>query len=79
MSEDKLENFYKERLEEKIIFCLADRKGLELEKAMDIYYNSRLASLIESGAYDIQYLDFRVLTDELEKELANIKYKQYML
>ena len=79
MSEDKLENFYKERLEEKIIFCLADRKGLELEKAMDIYYNSGLASLIESGAYDIQYLDFRVLTDELEKELANIKYKQYML
>ena len=79
MSEDKLENFYKERLEEKIIFCLADRKGLELEKAMDIYYNSPLASLIESGAYDIQYLDFRVLTDELEKELANIKYKQYML
>ena len=79
MSEDKLENFYKERLEEKIIFCLADRKGLELEKAMDIYYNSRLASLIESGAYDSQYLDFRVLTDELEKELANIKYKQYML
>ena len=55
MSEDKLENFYKERLEEKIIFCLADRKGLELEKAMDIYYNSRLASLIESGTYGIQY------------------------
>ena len=75
MSEDKLENFYKERLEEKIIFCLADRKGLELEKAMDIYYNSGLASLIESGAYDIQYLDFRVLTDELEKELTNLKYK----
>ena len=69
MSEDNLENFYKERLEEKIIFWLADSKGLELEKAMDIYYNSRLASLIESGAYDIQYLDFRVLTDELEKEI----------
>lgn len=71
MSEDKLENFYKEHLEEKIVFCLAQRKGLELEKAMDIYYKSRLASLIESGAYGIQYLDFKVLTDELEKELAN--------
>ena len=65
----EVENSYKESLEEKIIFCLADRKGLELEKAMDIYYNSRLASLIESGAYGIQYLDFRVLTDELEKEI----------
>ena len=64
----EVENSYKESLEEKIIFCLADRKGLELEKAMDIYYNSRLASLIESGA-GIQYLDFRVLTDELEKEI----------
>ena len=63
---------YKERLEEKIIFCLADRNGLELEKAMDIYYNSRLASLIESGAYGIQYLDFRVLTDELEKNIKVI-------
>ena len=49
----EVENSYKESLEEKIIFCLADRKGLELEKAMDIYYNSRLASLIESGAYGI--------------------------
>ena len=28
----EVENSYKERLEEKIIFCLADRKGLELEK-----------------------------------------------
>ena len=69
----EVENSYKESLEEKIIFCLADRKGLEPEKAMDIYYNSRLASLIESGAYGIQYLDFRVLTDELEK-----KYKSYI-
>ena len=70
MSEVELENSYKEHLEEKIIFfCLADRNGLELEKAMDIYYNSRLASLIESGAYGIKYLDFRVLTDELEKEI----------
>ena len=71
----EVENSYKERLEEKIIFCLAERKGLELEKAMDIYYNSGLASLIESGAYGIKYLDFRVLTDELEKELTNLKYK----
>ena len=71
----EVENSYKKRLEEKIIFCLADRKGLELEKAMDIYYNSRLASLIESSAYGIKYLDFRVLTDELEKELTNLKYK----
>ena len=63
MSEDTLENFYNENLEKKIIFCLAERKGLELEKAMDIYYNSRLASLIESGAYGIQYLDFKMLTD----------------
>ncbi|MCI7247474.1 MAG: hypothetical protein MR481_06085 [Campylobacter sp.] len=54
---------------------LSRAQGLELEKAMDIYYNSRLSSLIESGAYGIQYLDFRVLTDELEKELTNLKYK----
>ena len=72
MSEDTLENFYKENLEKKIIFCLAERKGLELEKAMDIYYNSRLASLIESGAYGIQYLVFKALTNELKKKYKSI-------
>lgn len=69
MSEAEFENFYKERLEEKIILCLAKRRNIDFQKALDIYYNSRLATLIESGAYGIHYLDYQVLTNELEKEI----------
>ena len=39
---------------------------------MDIYYKRKLASKIYNGSFDIQYLDYRVLTQiimETEKEL----------
>ena len=67
-----LEKAYKEALEESIIACLAERKGLSLEEAMDKYYNSRLSGKIHEGAYGIQYLDYRNLVEiliETEPEL----------
>lgn len=70
MSEVEFENFYKERLEEKIIFGLAKRKNIDLKTAMSAYYTSFLSRLIEQGSYGIQYLDSELLTDELEKELT---------
>ena len=60
-----LEKAYKEALEESIIACLADEKGLPLEEAMDKYYNSRLSQKIHEGLYGIQYLDYRNLVDIL--------------
>ena len=65
MDGEVLERVYKENLEERIIAYLAERKGISLEKAMDIYYNSRLADQIYSGMEGIQYLDYKVLTDIL--------------
>ena len=70
MSEVEFENFYKERLEEKIIFILAKRKNIDFKTAMSAYYTSFLSRLIEQGSYGIQYLDSELLTDELEKELT---------
>lgn len=68
MTDREFENFYREHLEEKIIFCLCERKKISAEEAMKIYYSSKLSDRIYNGEYDIQYLDYSVLTDILEQE-----------
>ena len=65
MSEDVLERIYQESLEERIIFYLAEKEKISLEKAMNIYYNSKLANRIHQGEYGIQYLDYKVLVQIL--------------
>ena len=72
MSEDVLERIYQESLEERIIFYLAEKEKISLEKAMNIYYSSKLANRIHQGEYGIQYLDYKVLVQilcETEPEL----------
>ena len=72
MSEAGLENVYQENLEERIIAYLAEQCDFSYEKAMDIYYNSRLSDKIYIGKEGIQYLDYKVLVQillETEKEL----------
>lgn len=67
-----MERVYQENLEERIIAYLSEQKGISLEHAMSIYYNSRLADKIQHGAEGIQYLDYKVLVQILcdtEKEL----------
>ena len=73
MSEDVLEKVYQEELEERIISYLAEKESISLEKAMNIYYNSKLANRIHRGEYGIQYLDYKVLIQilcETESELV---------
>ncbi|NBH61826.1 hypothetical protein D1155_09200 [Anaerotruncus sp. 80] len=72
MDEIILERVYQENLEERIIIYLAEINHLTYEKAMDIYYNSKLADKIQRGQEGIQYLDYKVLSEILidtEKEL----------
>lgn len=69
MTSIELENYYREHLEEDIVFCLSERRGIALEEAMRLYYNSKLAKMIYDGVEGIQYLDFKVLTNYLEEEL----------
>ena len=75
MDENTLEKVYQESLEERIIGHLAESKGLSYEIAMDIFYHSRLAEKIYSGAEGIQYLDHKVLVEiliETEAELFEV-------
>ena len=72
MPEDILEQVYQENLEERIISYLSDIREISLEKAMSIYYRSKLADKIHKGIYGVQYLDYKVLVQlllETEPEL----------
>jgi len=75
MEESILEQTYQENLEERLITYLADQHNLSLEKAMDIYYHSRLAEKIHQGMEGVQYLDYKVLADilfETESDLFRL-------
>jgi hypothetical protein len=65
MDENILEQTYRENLEEHLIMYLAEQNGFSLEKAMDVYYQSRLAEKIHLGSEGIQYLDYKVLAEIL--------------
>ncbi len=65
MDEKILEQTYRENLEEHLILYLAEQNGFSLEKAMDVYYQSRLAGKIHLGSEGIQYLDYKVLAEIL--------------
>ena len=56
---------YRQNLEESIIACLAKMKSLDLRKAMDIYYKSKLARQINTGKYGIDNMDARYLAADL--------------
>ncbi len=72
MNEEILERVYQENLEERLIEHLAKTCGFSYEKAMDLYYTSKLSDKIYLGKDGIQYLDYKVLVQiflETEKEL----------
>lgn len=74
MNEETLERVYQENLEERIIGYLAKICNFSYEKAMDVYYSSKLSDKIYLGKNGIQYLDYKVLVQillETEKELLD--------
>ncbi|MCQ2508287.1 MAG: hypothetical protein MJ097_05815 [Dorea sp.] len=73
MNGEILEKMYLEKLEERIIYFFHQKTNKSYEEAMKLYYNSRLAKLIQTGKYDIQYLDYKVLTQMLFEEYGIIE------
>lgn len=67
MDGNKLENVYKENLEERIMLYLVETEGISFEKSMEIYYGSKIAGKIQDGLEGIQYLDYKVLVDILKE------------
>ena len=62
-----LEKIYQENLEERIISYIAEKYEITYEKAMAVYYGSKLADKIHTGNEDIQYLDHKVLVQLMEE------------
>ena len=46
VNKKQLEEFYKQNLENDIINTISEMKGIDLRKALDIYYSSKLAEQI---------------------------------
>lgn len=61
----QLEEIYKQNLENDIINEIAKIKGIELRKAINIYYSSKLAEQIENGSYGIENMDVKYLAEDL--------------
>lgn len=62
---------YKQNLENDIIKEVARLKEIELRKAIDIYYSSKLAIQIAEGICGIENMDAKYLAEDL---IENEKY-----
>ena len=60
-----LEEVYKQNLENDIINAISEIKGIDLRKAFDIYYSSKLTEQISNGSYGIENMDAKYLTEDL--------------
>lgn len=62
---NQLEEIYKQNLEDDIINAISRIKGIELRKAFDIYYSSKLAEQISNDKYGIENMDAKYLAEDL--------------
>jgi len=60
-----LDDIYIQSLETDIIKYLSDVNGYDIRKAMDVYYGSNVCAAIHNGLYNIQYLDYKYLAEEI--------------
>ena len=59
----QLEEVYKQNLENDIINAISEIKGIDLRKAFDIYYSSKLAEQISNDSYGIENMDKNGMSD----------------
>ena len=72
INKSDLNEIYKQNLEEDIIKYLSNIKKIDLRKAMDVYYHSKLAEQISQGLYGIENCDNRKLTEDLIENEQNL-------
>ncbi|NSL02786.1 hypothetical protein G5B18_02575 [Blautia glucerasea] len=58
-------SYIQEDLENDIINAISEIKGIDLRKAFDIYYSSKLAEQISNGSYGIENMDAKYLAEDL--------------
>ena len=76
VDKEQLTLVYKQNLENDIIKHIADIKGIDLRKAFDIYYSSRLAEEIMEGRYGIENMDAKYLAEDLVENEIEIRLPQ---
>ena len=69
----QLEEVYKQNLENDIINAVSEMKGLDLRKAFDIYYSSKLAEQISNDSYGIENIEVQFV----KKYRTNIRFVLY--
>lgn len=67
-----LEAVYIENLEQDIIKNIAALKNLDLRKAMDVYYQSKLFTQIANREQGIENLDAKYLAEDLIENEQNL-------
>lgn len=72
VDKEQLTEIYKQNLETDIVKYIAEIKKLELRKAFDIYYSSKLAVQIANGSYGIENMDARYLAEDLIENEAEL-------
>ena len=58
-------SYIQEDLENDIINAISEIKGIDLRKAFDIYYSSKLAEQISNNSYGIENMDAKYLAEDL--------------
>ena len=65
VNKKQLEEVYKQNLENDIINAISEIKEIDLRKALDIYYSSKLAEQISNNCYGIENMDAKYLAEDL--------------
>ena len=73
----QLEEVYKQNLENDIINAISEMKEIDLRKAFDIYYSSKLAEQISNGSYGIENMDAKYLAEDLIENEPEL-FKQHI-
>ena len=65
IDKNSLEIVYKQSLEDNIIEYLSEIKKIDLRRAADLYYHSKLAEQISQGMYGIENMDYKYLVQDM--------------
>lgn len=65
VNKEQLTQVYKQNLENDIILNLSKMRDIEIRKAFDIYYSSKLAGQIAKGECGIENMDAKYLAEDL--------------
>ena len=65
INQNELTKVYIQNLEENIVTFISEQKKIPIERAMDIYYSSKLSVQISEGKYGIENMDYKYLVNDL--------------